>query len=81
MRYAHEVEKIFNHFGISQYEKLHEECLEYVNAETPYEWDDEAADVFIVALQLFLHNPSIRKRVRYKIKRTLKRIKEGYYER
>lgn len=68
---------IYRHFGpINQRKKLVEEAREYIEAEN----DDEAADVFVVAMQLYMNSAEIRKIVKQKVNRTLYRIADKYYE-
>lgn len=70
------LKRIYTYFGEVQKEKLKEECLEYaedMNAE-------EAADVFILASQLYIFSPKVREAVDYKISRTIDRIEQGYYD-
>ena len=69
--------KIMKHFGMEhQRAKLKEEALEYIESGD----DEEIADLFVLSFQLFLNSAIIQKLVWQKIKRTLIRIKEGYYE-
>ena len=68
--------KIFNYFGLKQKEKLQEECHEYIEDMN----EKEAADVWIVATQLYLNSPKMREAVKCKIDRTLKRIEQNYYD-
>ena len=68
---------IFNHFGPEvQKKKLQEECHEYIKDMN----EKEAADILIVAMQLYIFSPKMRKAVDYKIRRTIDRIKEDYYD-
>ncbi len=68
---------IHRHFGNeNQRKKLVEEAREYIEAEN----DDEAADVFVVAMQLYMNSAEIRKIVKQKVNRTLYRIADKYYE-
>jgi len=68
---------IHRHFGNeNQRRKLVEEAREYIEAEN----DEEAADVFVVAMQLYMNSVEIRKIVKAKVDRTLDRIVSGYYE-
>lgn len=76
--------KIFNYFGVEvQMSKLWEEgneLLEAIDMGTKDELLDEMADVWIISMQHYLNNEKMRKKVDEKIARTLKRIKENYYE-
>lgn len=87
--------KIIEHFGINnQQRKLNEEMFELQEAITIFEqgnnqsYDDiteELVDVMILLKQIFYHyelNDYQAKQIEErKIKRTLKRIESGYYER
>ena len=71
--------KIYKHFGHStQFGKFYEECREACEGIGDVE---EIADVFIMALQMYLTNVKVRNAVNGKIKRTKHRMKTGYYER
>ncbi len=76
----HLIEKlkaIYKHFGNDyQRHKLFEEINEYLES---YE-EEEIADIFVVAAQLYLASPEIRELAEHKINRTLNRIKNGYYK-
>lgn len=72
-----DLKTIMKHFGMeTQKAKLREECQEYID--TPN--DEEAADLYVLAKNIHDHSPVIRRIVEKKIRRTLKRIKENYYE-
>lgn len=76
-----EVQIIYDYFtDDNQREKLHEECLEYLDCIDIDAEDEEIADIFIVALQLVLNNKEVMKYVALKIKRTKLRIIQGYYK-
>ena len=67
---------IFNHFGLdNQEKKLEEEMLELLESGE----DEEYADVWVLAMQLYIARPKIRKIAEEKIDRTLFRITEDYY--
>ena len=68
---------IIDHFGIeNQEKKLVEEMLELMESGE----DEEYADVWVLAMQLYMARPEIRVIAEQKINRTLDRITEGYYE-
>lgn len=79
------IRSIYHHFGDeTQRKKLLEECHEYIESmsfsmEQSEENDSEIADIFIVALQFYLESESVQNHVRFKLKRVLDRIAEGYY--
>jgi NTP pyrophosphatase (non-canonical NTP hydrolase) len=85
--------KIINHFGVNnQQRKLQEEVFELQEAITKYEAGigdkeaikEELADVLLILKQLkwfYQLSPlNVLLMARKKRKRTLKRMKEGYYE-
>jgi len=84
-----ELKRIYNHFGRdNQLAKLKEEMIElYQEIEkisTHHKIHDhffeELADVMIVCHQFYIQYQSVvEKHVDHKIKRTLKRIRKGYY--
>ena len=80
------VRAVFDYFGEeTQRRKLLEECHEYIESmsfstDKNDANDGEIADIFIVALQLYLESPNIQEIVRGKITRVLKRIAEKYYD-
>lgn len=74
---------IFNHFGNErlQRKKLVEECTEYLFDFGNLEKEDgEIADLIVLTLQIYLNNLEVRNQVDFKIKRTISRIQEGYYD-
>ncbi|MCD6381734.1 MAG: hypothetical protein J7L43_02030 [Candidatus Aenigmarchaeota archaeon] len=77
MKRSKRLRDIYKHFGDkTQREKLSEECMEYVESGE----DEEIADLYILASQLFLTSEKIRELVEYKIGRTETRIGMGYYK-
>lgn len=80
------VKFIYEFFGDApQRKKLLEECHEYIEAmslttEPCDDSDSEIADIFIVALQFYLASENVQKHVRFKLKRVLDRINDGFYE-
>ena len=67
---------IFNYFGEAKQKfKLEEECKEFIESYC----DEEIADVFILAMQFYKNKKTVRDWVKFKLKRTKKRIKDGYY--
>ena len=74
---CYDANQIFDHFGeAEQWEKLKEEIHEYLEDFSI----EEAGDVFLVLLQLYLNNEEMQKSVASKKKRTLKRIFDEYYK-
>ena len=72
---------IYTHFGKKDQEKkLQEELDELSNSLTPDEFNEELADVCILALQFVLCDAKVQHHFIKKIERTLERIKEGYYD-
>lgn len=75
---------IYNHFGkLNQFDKLAEECAEYLRAyhkKDELNMLDEAGDVFNVARGIYNNNEVVRDSADMKIDRTLERIEKGYYE-
>jgi len=72
-----DLKRITKYFGLKhQIGKLREEAQEFLDSD-----DDpsEIADVFILAVQIYLASPVVRKQVRLKINRTLSRMVSGYY--
>lgn len=80
--------EIYNHFGQEkQIEKLREEVEEFITAIQEggaAEVAEECADVLLVMNQFVevkrIHMPLVASFIQSKIKRTLARIKNGYYE-
>ena len=74
---------IYNHFGnINQFDKLAEECAEYLKAyhkKDELNILDEAGDVYVVSAQLFQNNEVVRDTVEMKVNRTMDRIDSGFY--
>lgn len=76
--------KIFEHFGTkSQHDKFNEEFLEYINAKIDENEEcifEEICDCWILSTQFLLQDEKKAKKIiEYKIKRTIERIKSGYY--
>ena len=72
-----DLRKITKYFSLKhQIGKLREEAQEFLDSEDD---PDEIADIFVLAVQIYLASPVVRKSVRHKINRTLSRIEEGYY--
>lgn len=84
--------KIINHFGEEnqreylgkEYQELQDELYKYVVCGDECEMLTEIADVFVLCLQfLFEYGyelEDLKEEINSKVKRTLKRMKEGYYE-
>ena len=67
--------RIYTHFGkASQEDKLYEEIYEYLESGEL----QEAADIFVLLLQKYIHSKPMRLIVDFKIDRTLDRMDEGY---
>ncbi len=76
MKRSKRLRDIYNHFGDkTQREKLYEEINEYLESGEL----EELADIWVVITQIYLNDKSLRDLVDYKITRTEKRIKSGYY--
>ena len=87
--------KIINHFGEKnqreylgkEYQELQDEIYKLLNGETE-DILTEITDVLVITLQFMaksgysfeLLEENIKREVKFKIERTLQRIKEGYYE-
>lgn len=87
--------KIINHFGEKnqreylgkEYQELQDEIYKLLNGETE-DILTEITDVLVITLQFIaksgysfeLLEENIKREVKFKIERTLQRIKEGYYE-
>lgn len=70
--------KILEHFGMeNQRAKLAEECSEYLLDMV----DEEIADIYNIAKQLHDNSAVIQQIAIAKQKRTIDRIKSGYYRR
>lgn len=68
---------IHDHFGNThQRNKLLEECLELLESGE----EEEYADVFVLAVQIYMNSPKMRTIVEQKVDRTLDRIESKYYE-
>ena len=88
MKLNKKLKKIIVNFGEeNQMKKLLEECNELIFAykdNTEKEIFEEAVDVLIMIKQIFLifgkSKKDVQNQIDYKINRTLKRIKTGYYE-
>lgn len=80
--------EIYNHFGQeTQIAKLREEVEEFIEAIQhggPTEQAEECADVLLVMNQFIdaekISMPLVLSFIKSKIKRTLRRIRDGYYE-
>jgi hypothetical protein len=82
MEYKGDLIKIYKHFGkSSQKEKLYEEIMEYFCAipESKNE-HEEMCDIWVVVTSILLNDLRTRPVIDHKIKRTLQRMKDGYYE-
>lgn len=87
--------KIINHFGEKnqreylgkEYQELQDEIYKLLNGEAE-DILTEITDVLVITLQFMaksgysfeLLEENIKREVKFKIERTLQRIKEGYYE-
>lgn len=80
-KYKKKLKKIYNHFGeVQQDRKLLEEIDELRESEGGSLHElEEKCDVLIVLYQQLLFHPLAKDLIKYKIDRTLKRIKKGYY--
>jgi len=76
--------KIYNHFGKEpQLSQWYEEAVELLDAIDNGNKSDvlnEMADNCVMAFQHYMTDAKLRAKVDEKIKRTLERIKSGYYE-
>lgn len=83
-----DIKNIADHFGIkTQKKKLLEELMELAVADSKSknnEFINETADVLILifqrAYQRGIDDEDIEKMIEFKVNRTLKRIKGGYYD-
>jgi len=78
------IDFIYNNFGeVTQFDKLAEECAEYLKA---YHKKDviniieEAGDVYNVARGIYNNNSIVKGAADIKIERTIERIDGGYYD-
>jgi len=86
--YEEELEKIYTHFGpATQLKKMHEEVQELNIAfkksrgRFTKEVKEELVDVLVVGMQLYQQNyKTLNPILKYKVERTLRRIKSQYYE-
>jgi hypothetical protein len=71
-----ELKTIMKHFGMeTERNWLRDECKEFLDSGQ----DEEIADIYVLAKNIHDHSPVIQRIAQDKVKRTLKRIKEGYY--
>lgn len=76
--------KIYDYFGkdaqLSKWQEEANELLDAIDSGIKADILDEQADVCVIAFQHYMIDAKLRAKVDEKIKRTLDRIKSGYYE-
>lgn len=80
--YKEKLKKIYNYIGEDQQkQKLVEEIYEFLNTTTEDDEYEEMCDMWVVLTSLLLQRESFTDHIiNYKIHRTLKRMRKGYYK-